>query len=185
MDQSHPTDQPPRRTFIKWAIHSLGALFAVVLGVPAAAYIIDPRNRPKLDQGFRVVDGLRFNDLVTDEPLQGVIRNVRTDAWTLYPNDVVGRVWIVKDANGELTAFTTVCPHLGCSINLTLPGFTCPCHGGKFDIQGNVTHVDGTQNPAPRDMDSLQCRRKADDNQVIEVEYMNFKQGTEDKIASN
>lgn len=178
MEPSHLTDQPPRRSFLRWAVHGLGALFAVLLGVPAAAYIIDPRNRPKVDLGFRAVDGVRFNDLEPGKPVQGVIRNVRTDAWTLHPNDVVGRVWIIKDAAGKLEAFTTVCPHLGCSINLTPPsGFSCPCHGAKFDIAGKAIHAAGEQNPAPRDMDALECRQKAGEPDVIEVKYVNYKQG--------
>ena len=44
--------EPPRRTFLKWLTHGIGAVFAVVLGAPVIAYLIDPLNRPKPDCGF-------------------------------------------------------------------------------------------------------------------------------------
>src|SRR5262249_38862446 len=105
-----------RRSFLRWAIHGLGAIFAVGLGLPALAYLSDARNRPAPNRGFRPVQGIKLNELVIDEPRQGVIRDIRTDAWTLHPNDVVGRVWVVKSgqAANDLKVFTTICPHLGC-----------------------------------------------------------------------
>ena len=181
-----------RRSFLRWAIHGLGTIFAIVLGVPAVAYLIDARNRPAPNRGFRPVQGIKLNELVDDIPRQGVIRDVRIDAWTLHPNDVVGRVWVVKKGN-DLRVFTTICPHLGCSINADpgnpCPGFTCPCHGGKFNLNGSLENTGG-QNPAPRHMDSLDFERARDpenpdpnNRNLLLVKYQNFKQGEHDKIA--
>ncbi len=76
---------------------------------------------------------------------------VRRDAWTLHPNDVVGRVWVVlkkpalpaavaaNDAT-VLNVFTTICPHLGCSVNQNADattGFTCPCHSAQYNLDGS------------------------------------------------
>ena len=36
-----------RRTFLRWAVHGMGAVFGAVLGVPALVYLVDPRNRPR------------------------------------------------------------------------------------------------------------------------------------------
>src|SRR5262245_54934204 len=130
-----------RRSFLKWAIHGMGALFAAILGIPAIAYLIDARNRPPRQSGFRPVDGIKLTELEIGVPRQGVIRDVRRDAWTLHPNDVIGRVWVIKDgaAPDALHVFTTICPHLGCSINANADsrsGFTCPCHGAEFTLAG-------------------------------------------------
>ncbi|HBY58786.1 MAG TPA: hypothetical protein DEH78_03125 [Solibacterales bacterium] len=54
------------------------------------------------------------------------------------------RVCIVRDG-GKLAAISTTCTHLGCIIGLSETGFACPCHGSRFDQDGNVTG-----GPAPR-----------------------------------
>jgi cytochrome b6-f complex iron-sulfur subunit len=54
------------------------------------------------------------------------------------------RVCIVRDGN-KLAAISTTCTHLGCIIGLSDTGFACPCHGSRFDQDGNVTG-----GPAPR-----------------------------------
>src|SRR6266849_6662574 len=100
-----------RRSFLRWAIYGLSALFSAVLGIPALFCLIDARNRPAARRGFRVVQGVKLTDLNDGKPRQGVIRDIRHDAWTLHPNDVIGRVWVVKRGN-DLKAYTTICPHL-------------------------------------------------------------------------
>ena len=174
---------PERRTFMKWCIHGLSAVFTVVLGAPAIAYLIDPLNRPKPANDFRTVDGIgRLSDLKEGLPIQGVIRNVRHDAWTLHPNDVVGRVWVVKETGGKVQVFTTVCPHLGCSVNSTPAGqFACPCHGAKFDIHGVPIEGGERENPAPRGMDTQESKPDENDPEVLLVKYENFRQGQKKK----
>src|SRR5947209_18770333 len=88
-------DATDRRSFLAWAVTGLGAILSAVLGVPAIAYLIDPRNRQGAGGSFRAVEMIPLTDLQQDRPVQGVLRAVRRDAWTLHPNDVVGRVWIV------------------------------------------------------------------------------------------
>lgn len=182
-----------RRSFLRWCTHALGALFGIVLGIPAIAYLIDARNRPAARRDFRPVQGVRLDDLHKDQPVQGVIRDLRRDAWTLHPNDVVGRVWVVKtgDDDASIKVFTTICPHLGCFVNMNAdqasnPGFTCPCHSGKFNLNGSLNRAVG-QNPAPRGMDTLEWIRGggADsdirDPNVLLVKYQNFIQGKTEK----
>ena len=179
MDHHTPTP-PTRRTFLDWAIHGLGTVFAAVLACPIIAYVIDPRNRPARAGDFIAV--ARFSDLPSNgDPVQAVIRDVKRDAWTLYPNEVVGRVWLILTKEGEVKAFTTICPHLGCSINHDGAKFVCPCHNGTFKPSGErvASELLGFRNPAPRDMDSLEVRREGD---VIFVKYQNFQQGHHDKV---
>jgi quinol---cytochrome c reductase iron-sulfur subunit, bacillus type len=193
MTESHPTTEPqPRRSFLKLAIHSMGALFAAILGIPAALYLVDARNRPVREKGFRAVDGLKLTDLQVGQPLQGTIRDVRQDAWTLHPNDVVGRVWVIKTreftgkpTKQDLTVFTTICPHLGCSINCNADvatGFTCPCHNAQFKQDGAVVTKPDYSNPAPRGMDTLEWTVNDEQPDILRVEYVNFRQGEHSKI---
>jgi Rieske Fe-S protein len=170
-----------RRTFLKWATHGLGALFATLLGLPAVAYLIDARNRPARAGGFQTV--ARLGDLEVGVPHQVVIRDVRRDAWTLHPNDVIGRVWLVRRDADQVEAYTTICPHLGCSINFEKESqrFICPCHNGTFDLNGQLVVRPGITNPAPRGMDALECRRDPNDPQAIQVRYQNFIQGRHER----
>jgi menaquinol-cytochrome c reductase iron-sulfur subunit len=170
-----------RRSFLKWCIHGMSALFGAVLGIPAVAYLIDARNRPARAQGMRRVEGIKVSELEPDKPRQGVVRNVRQDAWTHHPNDVIGRVWVVKRPNGELQIFTTICPHLGCSINAAATGFACPCHGATFQLDGAL--INPESNPAPRGMDTLEFALAPDpanpdpnNRDLLLVEYLSFRQ---------
>jgi len=67
-------------------------------------------------------------------------------------------------------AISTTCTHLGCAVARSQDGFACPCHGSRFDSQGNVTG-----GPAPRPLPWLEVSRAANgelianaDNEVPE-----------------
>ena len=178
MQSSQPQNPPSdRRSFLKRATYTLGALFSALLGIPALAYLIDPRNRPARDSEFKTV--ARLSDLPIGKPQQVVIHDISRDAWTLHPNDVIGRVWLIRRDENQVEAFTTICPHLGCSVNFVEKDklFICPCHGGTFDVIGQRLERPGFVNPAPRGMDRLECRRDPVDPQLIQVKYENFIQG--------
>ncbi len=54
------------------------------------------------------------------------------------------RVCIIREGN-KLAAISTTCTHLGCIVGVADTGFACPCHGSRFDQDGNVTG-----GPAPK-----------------------------------
>ena len=54
------------------------------------------------------------------------------------------RVCIVREGN-KLAAISTTCTHLGCIVSIADTGFACPCHGSRYDQDGNVTG-----GPAPK-----------------------------------
>jgi glycine/D-amino acid oxidase-like deaminating enzyme/nitrite reductase/ring-hydroxylating ferredoxin subunit len=47
---------------------------------------------------------------------------------------------VTRNQEGEFTALSAVCTHLGCIVgwNATDRTWDCPCHGSRFDEQGNV-----------------------------------------------
>jgi Rieske Fe-S protein len=174
----------PRRSFLKWATNGLGALFAAILGIPVVAYLIDARNRPAPAGDFKSV--ARLSDLEVGVPKQFVIHDVRRDAWTLHPSDVIGRVWLVRRDKNQVDAFTTICPHLGCSINFEDKDhrFQCPCHGGTFRLSGERIPEQelGRSNPVPRNMDRLEVRADPADPDRLQVKYQNFIQGKDTPV---
>jgi glycine/D-amino acid oxidase-like deaminating enzyme/nitrite reductase/ring-hydroxylating ferredoxin subunit len=59
---------------------------------------------------------------------------------------------VYRDAKGELTIKSAICPHLKCVVrfNAAERSWDCPCHGSRFDVQGRV--IDG---PALSDLASI------------------------------
>lgn len=63
------------------------------------------------------------------------------------------RVVIVK-RNDAIEVFSLKCTHLGCTLNATGNGFSCPCHGSQYDAEGKVL-----KGPADRPMTRLKFER--------------------------
>ena len=135
-------------------------------GVPAAAYVFGKRHAEEESEGgFKTV--ALFGELREGVPQLVVIRNQRRDAWTLHPNDVLGRAFLVR--RGEtVEAFDVICPHLGCAINRVGEEFLCPCHQGRFNFQGDRLG----NNPANRGMYSMVVRRNPDNPDEVQMNGM-------------
>jgi Rieske Fe-S protein len=203
---NHETHNGPenRRSFLGFLIFGIGAIFSAILGVPIVLYFIDPRHRKGPASAMKIVDGVKLDELVVNTPAQGVVRDRRMDGWTLYPNDVIGRVWVMtmgprpaglnnKDAvhafnrdaarkRAFLMVFSTICPHLGCSINAGGPAFTCPCHAATFNSDGKRSVP--ASNPAQRGMDILDWEIDEDDPEFnrIMVTYKRYRANDAKKI---
>ncbi|MDX1980017.1 MAG: Rieske 2Fe-2S domain-containing protein [Bryobacteraceae bacterium] len=54
------------------------------------------------------------------------------------------RICVVREGD-KLAAISTTCTHLGCIVSVADTGFSCPCHGSRYDQDGNVTG-----GPAPK-----------------------------------
>ena len=127
-------------------------------------------------------DGVpRYFPIVTD----------RVDAWTRYPAQRIGAVYLVRmPGEAEPIAFTAKCPHAGCSIGYTSGEklFKCPCHTSSFNLDGSRSR--GDEEVAPRGMDRLpvEIRQFAsgDGQQVAEVwvEFIDFQTGHKEAIPS-
>lgn len=52
----------------------------------------------------------------------------------------LSKLAVYRDENGCLHERSAVCPHLGCIVawNSAESSWDCPCHGSRFDPQGNV-----------------------------------------------
>ncbi|MCC6586274.1 MAG: FAD-dependent oxidoreductase [Bryobacterales bacterium] len=59
---------------------------------------------------------------------------------------VIGKGAFYRDREGALHAVSSVCPHLGCQIqwNAVETSWDCPCHGSRFDVEGNVLNGPAT-----------------------------------------
>ncbi|RKT54898.1 FAD-dependent oxidoreductase [Saccharothrix australiensis] len=64
---------------------------------------------------------------------------------------VVGKSGVYRDEDGALHAVSLRCTHLGCLVrfNDAERSWDCPCHGSRFDVDGNVLEGPATK-PLPR-----------------------------------
>ena len=70
----------------------------------------------------------------------------------------------VIGTSGGVYALTAVCTHLGCITRYLSDEnvIACPCHGSRFDIEGNVTH-----GPAPRPLPWIEIKQDAAGSLVV------------------
>jgi cytochrome b6-f complex iron-sulfur subunit len=57
-----------------------------------------------------------------------------------------------------------VCPHLGCTVNVTDEGFACPCHGSRFLPDGSLRN-----GPASHPLTSLKAEVNDDGHLIINM----------------
>jgi cytochrome b6-f complex iron-sulfur subunit len=87
-----------------------------------------------------------------------------------YPEGVVRfnkqqRAYVIG-APGGVYALSAVCTHLGCITRFLSDEkcIACPCHGSRFDLEGNVIH-----GPAPRPLQWLEMQVDATGTLLVDT----------------
>jgi nitrite reductase/ring-hydroxylating ferredoxin subunit len=184
-----------RRSLLAGLARLLYAGCAAVVAAPVVGYVLEPfRRRAGATRGFNRV--AKLSDLPPETPRDYPIRDVRTDAWTVYPLETIGRVWLIRRSakdtppdRCQVDAYSMVCPHLGCSVTWQAGNhrFFCPCHKAAFHPSAVrlTTEELGQKNPSPRDMDQLETQIVKDEASQwwVEVRYQSFRLGRAEKLA--
>jgi cytochrome b6-f complex iron-sulfur subunit len=68
---------------------------------------------------------------------------------------------IIHDNQG-FHAISLVCPHLGCTLNVTNEGFSCPCHGSRFLPDGSLR-----KGPASHPLASIPVEVDAENHLIL------------------
>ena len=115
----------PRRRFLKAGVGSIGG----IMGVAYLSFIGDFFNPPP----------------VGSEPLAevGKVDDFSPGSAKLVPyasGGVEQGVYVVNLGDEGWLALDFHCTHLQCAVNWldATKAFACPCHGGMYDIKGNV-----------------------------------------------
>ena len=120
-----------RRAFIKTAVLCGGAV--TLAGIPLASYVISPA----LKKGTgKWVDFGAAEDLKPGSIEMLSYEFMVKDGWQVLPQR--GFVWAKTQADGEIHVFSSTCTHLACNVIWRQEDntFECPCHSGRFDING-------------------------------------------------
>jgi menaquinol-cytochrome c reductase iron-sulfur subunit len=189
----NPGGNDARREFLEKA----GTICAgcVLAGIPAISGVVvmlDPLRLAPKDAAF--IDVTTLDSLPADgTPRKFIIKADKQDAWSRFPDRVIGAVYLRRIPDGvpqhsmtptlqnsmTVQAFNVVCPHLGCAIEYRdlEKDYFCPCHDSAFAL------ADGAQqpgSPSARPLDSLEI--KVQDGKVW-VKFQNFHTGIAEKKA--
>jgi menaquinol-cytochrome c reductase iron-sulfur subunit len=174
---SMPHENTNRRSFLGWLTTAVLTLIALLLAVPAIAYVWSPLRKRQDDKesesGFADIGAVA--DLPIGRWLLMTVEVVRRSGWEMTRAN--RGVWVRRTGEGsrEVTVLSPICPHLGCSIlwQADSAQFMCPCHKGTFDAEGKLTG-----GPPPRGMDSLDSEVRGG---RLWVHWQDFKIGTPER----
>jgi cytochrome b6-f complex iron-sulfur subunit len=130
-----------RRDFLKLTLNSLLA-FGGLLGVGGLIRFLSYKTDPPQPTEF---------DL-------GLAANFLPDSRTTLPE--VPAVLIHNNAG--FSAFSLVCTHLGCTVEVQPEGFACPCHGSRFNNKGNAI-----KGPATASLKALRIEQTSDGKLIL------------------
>lgn len=165
-----------RKQFLTKASIGVGGALGAMIGVPVAGLALTP-----------AVQGREFEKTkigkVDDFPIGTFTKVVIQPGKDTDPNAYVReRVAFVRrnkpgfkdpltGEKGEFTIISNTCVHLGCPVQESGGSFVCPCHGGAYDSDGQVTG-----GPPVRPLDRFDWRVKDGDLWVV-GEYALTKDG--------
>ena len=79
-----------------------------------------------------------LDNLPENQPFPVTLRVTRNDGYSQVVDRTI--VYLVRTGPDSVRALQSTCTHLGCrtSYDRKTRRILCPCHGGVFDVQGNV-----------------------------------------------
>ena len=143
--QSQANTDTSRREFLVLTLGWASALLAFGAAAAAATRFMIPNVLYEADRHYRALKP-------DDYP----------DGATFLPEP---RVFLLRKGN-SFRAVSAVCTHLGCTVNLNADGkgFSCPCHGSRFDERAQV--IGG---PAPRPLSWFLVALSRDGRLIIDT----------------
>jgi menaquinol-cytochrome c reductase iron-sulfur subunit len=172
-----------RRGIIATIVGGIVGLFPFAAGVVTFLNPLRSRKELGADDGEpgRLVRVATLSALPDDGvPRQFPVIADRQDAWTRYPNEAIGAVYLRRQSGSEeVQAFNATCPHAGCFVafNRQRGVFQCPCHDSAFKADGQFEF-----GPSPRDLDKLDAEvRESDSQKEVWVRYVDYYTGIEEK----
>jgi Rieske Fe-S protein len=156
------TDMPPpagsigRRNFLVRTIAAIQATMAATVTFILGATTLSPSFSRRDETWLRAAN---LDNLPENQPFPVTLRVTRNDGYSQVDDRTI--VYLVR-TGPDVRALQSTCTHLGCrtSYDRKTRRILCPCHGGVFDVQGNV--LDG---PPPAPLPALTT--KIEDGQVL------------------
>jgi cytochrome b6-f complex iron-sulfur subunit len=137
----HPQPELSRRNFLDL----VGKTILAVSGLFGFAYLV------------------RYFNFQTDPPPVTQLDLGPASQYPLGSRTVIAEApAILLHTQTGFIAFSLICPHLGCTLEVKPENYACPCHGSKFNFAGGI--ING---PANKPMQPLRVEETADGNLVL------------------
>ena len=176
-DLSSPAPDAPveRREFLKGAACAVLGGCAILGPIAAGVTVLIHPLRlkgPPVETKLTTLDALTIGG----PPKLFQIITSRRDAWTEFPAQAIGAVFVLRKSETEIVAFNASCPHLGCAVEFRdeKHAFYCPCHDSTFAQTGEVVG----SSPSRRGLDTLEVEVRG---REIWVKFFNFETGIAEK----
>lgn len=157
-----------RRRFLAFVTGAASAVTGALLGIPILGRLLAPLTASQAAASpWRSVG--RLSDFAPGRPTRVSFPVAVQDGWVLKTAQQAA--WIVRSGESDLRVLSTVCPHLGCSVDWDgrKDGFACPCHDSAFDREGAYE-----KGPSRRGLDELPVRLIGE---TVEIRWVEFEPG--------
>jgi menaquinol-cytochrome c reductase iron-sulfur subunit len=137
-----------RRRFLGYMIGGISGIITAAVAVPLVGYFLSPAFQKKK---VLLTPIANISEVPEGQPKFVTYEQRIRDGW--YISTLSKGAWVVRKNPDEVIVFDPRCTHLNCPYYWDKEQgiFFCPCHDGKFDIDGNVTG-----GPPPRPLDRLE-----------------------------
>lgn len=116
-----------RREFLKKSTAILG----VTLVVPAVVSLGCVVSTAPMLKAEVTGDFLRFDTGISELSKHG-------DGVALTSDQLDYPILLIRRKDGTMSALSSECMHLGCTVKKQKTVLRCPCHGSVYDFEGNV-----------------------------------------------
>ncbi len=137
-----------RRRFLGYVIGGISSVVAAAVAFPLVGYFLSPAWKKSK---VLLTPIAHISDIPGGKPTFVTYEQRIRDGW--YISTLSKVAWVVRKNPDEFVVFDPRCTHLNCPYYWDKENeiFFCPCHDGRFDIDGNV--IGG---PPPRPLDRLE-----------------------------
>jgi menaquinol-cytochrome c reductase iron-sulfur subunit len=133
-----------RRSFVKVILTATGGFIALIVGIPAIAYLLEPATKKQSAEVWIPAGPVDNYELNT--PTLFTFTQTTQNGWERTVNSY--GVYVIKHGPEDFTVYSNMCTHLACRVTWQdgEQEYVCPCHDGRFNADGAV--VSGPP-PAP------------------------------------
>jgi menaquinol-cytochrome c reductase iron-sulfur subunit len=124
-----------RRNFLVRAITAIHATIGATVAFIVGSTTLAPSFSRRDETWLRAAP---LETLAENTPVPVTLRVTRSDGYSQVVDRTV--VYLVRTGEENVRALHSTCTHLGCrtSYDRKSKRILCPCHGGMFDVNGDV-----------------------------------------------